>query len=63
MTDRPTHLERAFALASSGRVGTMLEMRQALRSEGYSEEGQLHGRSIINQLMKLMAEAKAKSNA
>jgi hypothetical protein len=45
MENRPTAIERAFAL----------------QAEGYQENGQLSGRSIRAQLVKLIAEAKTKA--
>ena len=36
---RPTIIERAFILAASGRVGSVDEIRQALKNEGYVEGG------------------------
>jgi 20S proteasome alpha/beta subunit len=62
MTDRPTQIERAFALAASGTVSDTKELKNKLRSEGYPEDGQLYGRTLMAQLMKLIAEANAKSN-
>ncbi len=59
MTYRPTAIERAFILAASGRVSTLKEVRETLRSEGYSDEGQLYGGTMQKQLMKLIAKAKA----
>ncbi|MBA2589135.1 MAG: hypothetical protein H0U98_11010 [Alphaproteobacteria bacterium] len=60
MTYRPTAIERAYILAASGRVNSVPEIKQALRSEGYPEEGQLHGQIVTKQLSKLIADAKAK---
>jgi hypothetical protein len=39
---------------------TSVSLKQALRSEGYPEEGQLNGFRIMRQLTKLIADAKAK---
>jgi hypothetical protein len=63
MTDRPTQLEGAFGLASSGAVNDTKEIKAQLRSEGYSENGQVHGRTLMAQLTKLIAGAEAESNA
>ena len=60
MTQRPTLLERAFSLAASGKVNSVPEIRMALKQEGYSDEGHLHGRTISKQLTKLIAESKEK---
>lgn len=60
---RPTIIERAFILAASGRVGSVDEIRQALKNEGYVEGGQLYGPTISKQLSKLIFVAKAKAEA
>jgi hypothetical protein len=59
VTYRPTFIERAFTLAASGRISRTSDIRAALKAEGYSDEGQLYGRTIQQQLQKLMAKAKA----
>jgi hypothetical protein len=61
MDYRPTGVERAFILAASGRVRSVSEVRAALRSEGYPEDGQLSGTTISKQLAKLIAAAKPKA--
>lgn len=61
MTDRPTQIERAFALAAGGIVSDTTELKKKLRSEGYPDDGQLYGRTLLAQLMKLITEANAKS--
>jgi hypothetical protein len=49
MADRPTLLERAFALAREG--ATMLEIRNKLRAEGYDNvDFQLQGSELKRQL-------------
>jgi hypothetical protein len=63
MTDRPTKIERAFIIAASSTVSTMGELRAILRAEGYPEDGHLHGRVIMTQLSKLIAQAQPKSEA
>lgn len=55
-----TAIERAYALAASGRVKTIKDIRHVLRSEGYVEEGQLFGGDIRRQLLKLIGEAAPK---
>jgi len=60
MTDRPTFIERAFDLAKSGRMGSVSDIRTTMRTEGYHDEGQLFGKSLKDQLAKLLAEAKQK---
>ncbi len=61
MDDRPTYTERAFALAQSGECESMKGIRQQLKAEGYTDSGQLHGGSIRNQLIKLIAASRAKA--
>jgi hypothetical protein len=58
MLDRLTYTERAFALAQSGDYATMHSIRLQLKAEGYSDAGHLHGGSIRQQLIKLIAAAK-----
>ena len=60
MTHRPTQIERAFILAASGRVACVKDIRYALKAEGYVDDGQVGGKSIIKQLAKVIAEAKGK---
>ncbi len=48
-----TPLERAFQIARSGKANTMSDIRKALKSEGYSEEG-LSGPYLFKQLRVLM---------
>jgi hypothetical protein len=55
MIERPTVLERAFSLAASGKVNSVAEIRMALRTEGYSDEGHFQGPALNKQLMKLIA--------
>jgi hypothetical protein len=59
MSNRPTALERAFALAASGKVRSAYEIKQTLKAEGYPEDGQLHGMTISRQLGRIIAAAKA----
>lgn len=61
MHDRPTLVERAFALAESGTCESLAVIRMRLRAEGYSDAAQLAGSSIRNQLVKLIAASKAKA--
>jgi len=58
MDDRPTCLERAFALARDGTCDSMLGIRQQLKREGYAETGQLSGGAIRAQLIKLLAASR-----
>lgn len=51
-------IERAFELARSGECRRMADIHQQLRSEGFTQiQAYLGGRSIKDQLNKLMAEA------
>ena len=59
MLDRPTYMERAFALAEGGACESLNAIRKQLKAEGYSEAGQLSGGSIRNQLMRIIAARKA----
>ena len=61
MIDRPTCMERAFALAEDGKCESLNAIRKQLKAEGYAESGQLSGSSIRNQLMRIMAARKAKA--
>jgi len=56
MGGRITIIERAFALAASGRMTSIKDVRTTLKSEGYADDGQLYGRSIREQLTKLIVE-------
>ncbi len=58
MTSRPTAIERAFALAKSGRVTSISHIRHILRSEGYPEDGQFSGLVIRKQLIEAIKKAK-----
>jgi hypothetical protein len=58
MDDRPTYLERAFALARGGSCESMLSIRRQLKSEGYPETGQLSGSAIRAQLIKLLTASR-----
>jgi hypothetical protein len=49
MDHRPTQLERAFQLAKSGRCGSVKDIRDQLRSEGYSTT-QITGKTLAGQL-------------
>jgi hypothetical protein len=59
MFDRPTYMERAFALAEGGTCESLNAIRKQLKAEGYAESGQLSGGSIRNQLMRIIATRKA----
>ena len=43
MFDRPTCMERAFALAEGGACENLNAIRKQLKAEGYAETGQLSG--------------------
>jgi hypothetical protein len=55
--DRLTELERAFQLAKSGRCGSVRDIREQLRSEGYSI-GQIIGKTLSKQLQALIQTAR-----
>src|ERR1700710_623930 len=59
MLDRPTGMERAFALAEGGTCESLNAIRKQLKAEGYAESGQLSGGSIRSQLMRIIATRKA----
>ena len=52
-------LERAFALAESGTVQNIAEIRSKLMEEGYTrwEVGQLRARTLSKQLLETIAAA------
>jgi hypothetical protein len=52
MTQRATTLERAFELARTGKYAGVSELRQQLKSEGYSPD-QLTGPTLLRQLRDL----------
>ena len=56
MHQNMTTIERAFQLARSGQVETLRDLKQVLKSEGYSQE-QIEGRSLLTQLKNAIAEA------
>jgi hypothetical protein len=61
MDNRPTFLERAFALAEDGTVLSMYDLRRRLSEEGFSitEMNQLQGRSLSKQISAKIASARA----
>ena len=59
MNDRPTTLERAYELASSGECRGLGEIRERLKREGYRDvQGQLYGPTLAKALNRLCAEAR-----
>jgi hypothetical protein len=59
MTNPPSTLERAFALARSGELSSVNEIRQRLKAERYDQvEGHLSGHSIGRQLRQICDEAR-----
>jgi hypothetical protein len=52
MSTRPTVLERAFALATSGEFHNTQELRKQLKAEGYVTD-QLAGPTLLRQLRDL----------
>jgi hypothetical protein len=57
MSEYPTAIERAFALAQSGTVENVAAIRKQLSSEGYSP-GALAGGSLSRQLSVILAKAR-----
>lgn len=56
-----TTLERAFELAKSGECGGIQDIKDRLRSEGYTQiDDKLYGRTLARQLRAICAEAKAR---
>jgi hypothetical protein len=53
-------LERAFQIARSGSVASVVEVKKALKSEGFDTRA-LEGRSLTRQLTQIIREAKATS--
>lgn len=59
MTDRPTTIERAYALARSGECNGVSEIKARLKREGYADVvGQLYGPTLQRQLRDLCTQAK-----
>jgi hypothetical protein len=60
-SDRPTTLERAFALARTGEFRSKGEIAKALSREGFSvdELRQLHGISLSRQLKEICRASRA----
>jgi hypothetical protein len=58
MEFRPTVIERAFALAATGQFNDIQSIRKALLAEGFSVNNQLMGRTLTDQLRKVMAGAR-----
>jgi hypothetical protein len=56
MPSNPTSLERAFELAKSGRFASIGEIKQQLKTEGFSLS-QLVGPSLMKQLSALLRTA------
>ena len=63
VNDRPGVIERAFQIAKSGKVGNIKDLRTQLAEEGYSNVTVvLTGRSLGQQISRMIVEAKAASN-
>ena len=63
MNDRPGIIERAFQVAKSGKVGNIKDVRMQLAGEGYSNVNMaLTGRSLTQQISRMIIEAKALPN-
>ena len=58
MDHRVSPLERAFELARSGCCASITDIRQKLRSEGYSAV-QITGKALSKQLRELISAARA----
>jgi hypothetical protein len=58
MDHRPTELERAFQLAKSGRCSSVADIRNLLRSEGFSNT-KITGKTLASQLLALIRAARA----
>jgi hypothetical protein len=54
--DRPTALERAFALARTGRYVTVAAIKLQLQTEGYST-AQIIGPSLLSQIRAICISA------
>jgi hypothetical protein len=63
VNDRPGVIERAFQVAKSGKVGNIKDVRTQLAGEGYSNVNMaLTGRSLAQQISRMIIEAKAAPN-
>jgi hypothetical protein len=62
VNDRPTALERAFQLASSGRPNTIADIKKTLHSEGYLTT-QIDGQALHRQLRALILAARVSCSA
>ena len=58
---RPSVLERAFALADSGRFNNLNELRAALKAERYGDEQFLGSAQLRRQMAMRIANAKSGS--
>jgi len=61
VNDRPSVIERAFQVAKSGKVSNTEQLRKQLRQEGYSNTDSLRGRSLLQQISRMIGEAKSAS--
>jgi hypothetical protein len=59
MDHNVTSLERAFALAKSGRCRSIADIRNTLKAEGYSH-AQVTGRVVIKQLNEFIDKSRKK---
>lgn len=66
MTDtsaaRPTALERAFTLAEGGRFLSASEIKQQLKTEGFSTE-QITGPKLLRQIREICISARKRPKA
>jgi len=55
--NQPTILERAFALAASGRFTNLQAVKVALKNEGFPDYGHLSGPRLRKQVWKIIRAA------
>lgn len=60
MTQRPTVIERAFSLAATGGFETLKDIRMQLKSEGYWNDREIVGGTLVSQLSRLLSQSKFK---
>jgi hypothetical protein len=60
MIDRPTTIERAYALARSGECAGVADIKAKLKREGYGDvAGQLYGPTLQRALRELCTASRA----
>jgi hypothetical protein len=60
MNFRPTTVERAYQIAASGEYGTVTDVSEALRKEGYDARAHFVGRILPTTLRRMIKEARSK---